>query len=670
MRESLFHLLRRLALAGVFLGACLMWTFAAFAQPVSQPVTQQTSRESTPLGKPATAQSAAPADANKPIIEPASMWRTAAALGAVLALILVLAFLAKKLAAKGSLPGALGSIGKAPAPSGVLEVLARYPVCAGTSLLLLKLDRRVLLISQSANKGLRSGATLNVLTELSEPEDVASILLKLRGEEQTRLAKKFESILSREEAITDQALAEVEPAQRTKHPAATLHVPADTRSGRDAAAAIKQRLSRAQSATTNRAIEVAGSAATSMRSTNDARAPEVAIPTSPRPTRATNLVATLALFLALAASLFTTSNALAQSRIGPPLPDITAQQPTTVPAVVTPRVITPARSLRDALDPSNATAQSPDITSLNPLEVLANAGNQLPGVNRSAVDAANSAAPGSTTRSNSGNGEGGGGGGLSTAINILVVLTIISLAPSIMLMTTCFVRIMIVLGLLRQALGTTSIPPPQVITAMALFMTLLVMSPTLDRINAEAIQPYRQGQITDYDALWNKAKQPMRDYMFAQIDASGNWNSLYMVLEYRGVDVSQPENLTRADVDMITLIPAYMLSELKIAFLMGFKLYLPFLVIDMVISTLLIAMGMMMLPPVLISLPFKLLLFVLVDGWTLVVGGLLTSFAQPEAVASLDPAQALEHLALHAPMLRDVLAASPAHLLALLGRPA
>jgi flagellar biosynthetic protein FliP len=670
MRESLFHLLRRLALAGIFVGACVMWTFAAFAQPAApQPGSPQpTAREATPLGKPATAQPLPSADTTKPVIEPASMWRTAAALGAVLALILVLAWIAKKLAAKGSLPGALGSIGKAPAPSGVLEVLARYPVCAGTSLLLLKLDRRVLLISQSANKGLRSGATLNVLTELSEPEDVASILLKLRGEEQTRLAKKFESILSREEAITDQALAEVEPAQRTKHPAATLHVPADhARSGRDAAAAIKQRMNRAQSATTNRAIEVAGSAATSMRSSNDARSPEVTTPTSPRSTRVTNLVATLTLFLTLAASLLTTSNAHAQSRIGPPLPDITAQQPTTVPAVVTPRVITPTRSLRDALDPSNATAQSPDITSLNPLEVLANAGSQLPGVNRGTPDG--SAPTSGTSRPNSSS-TSAGGGGLSTAINILVVLTVISLAPSIMLMTTCFVRIMIVLGLLRQALGTTSIPPPQVITALALFMTLLVMSPTLDRINAEAIQPYRQGQITDYDTLWNKAKQPMRDYMFAQIDASSNWNSLYMVLEYRGVDVSQPENLTRADVDMITLIPAYMLSELKIAFLMGFKLYLPFLVIDMVISTLLIAMGMMMLPPVLISLPFKLLLFVLVDGWTLVVGGLLTSFAQPEAVAALNPAQAFEHLALHAPMLRDVLAASPAHLLALIGRPA
>jgi flagellar biosynthetic protein FliP len=409
-----------------------------------------------------------------------------------------------------------------------------------------------------------------------------------------------------------------------------------------------------------------------MRSTQDARSSDIAPPTSARSSRTTNLVATLTLGLTLTASLFTTNNAAAQSRIGPPLPDIAAQQPTTVPAVVTPRVITPTRSLRDALDPSNSTSQSPEITSLNPLEVLANAGNQLPGVNRGTLDPTNSNATGAGARANSGGG-GGGGGGLSTAINILVVLTVISLAPSIMLMTTCFVRIMIVLGLLRQALGTSSIPPPQVITAMALFMTLLVMSPTLDRINSEAIQPYRQGQITDYDMLWSKAKQPMRDYMFAQIDASGNWNSLYMVLEYQGVDVSQPENLTRADVDMITLIPAYMLSELKIAFLMGFKLYLPFLVIDMVISTLLIAMGMMMLPPVLISLPFKLLLFVLVDGWTLVVGGLLASFAQPETIAALNPARAFEHLAVHAPLapiFRDALAASPAHALALLGRPA
>jgi flagellar biosynthetic protein FliP len=117
--------------------------------------------------------------------------------------------------------------------------------------------------------------------------------------------------------------------------------------------------------------------------------------------------------------------------------------------------------------------------------------------------------------------------------------------------------------------------------------------------------------------------------MFAQIEATGNWSGVYMMLNYRGVDTSEPEKLTRADVDMLSLVPAYILSELKVAFLMGFRIYLPFLVIDMVISSMLISMGMLMLPPVLISLPFKLLLFVLVDGWQLVVGSLMNSVVQP-----------------------------------------
>jgi len=216
--------------------------------------------------------------------------------------------------------------------------------------------------------------------------------------------------------------------------------------------------------------------------------------------------------------------------------------------------------------------------------------------------------------------------GLSTGINILLVLTIITLAPSIMLMTTCFVRITVVLGLLKQAIGTQTLPPPQVILGLALFMTLLVMSPTLERINREAIAPYNAGTLRDYDQLWMKARQPMRDFMFDQIERTGNWSSVYMLLNYRGVDTSDPSKLKYGDVDMVSLIPAFMLSELKTAFLIGFKVYLPFLVIDMVISALLISMGMMMLPPVLISLPFKLLLFVLVDGWQLVVGSLLQSF--------------------------------------------
>ncbi len=311
------------------------------------------------------------------------------------------------------------------------------------------------------------------------------------------------------------------------------------------------------------------------------------------------------------------SHALAQgSRIGPPASDPPMSQPSTVPA----STASPAEAQRDLLKSFNSSI------GINPLEVLDSVGSQF----GDSFSSSNQTQPGFTQNPTSGNAKTGSKtGGLSTAINILLVLTVVSLVPSIMLMTTCFMRILIVLGLLRQALGTTSIPPPQVITALALFMTLLVMGPTLDRINNEAIQPYRAGQVKDYDDLWNRAKQPVRDYMFAQIDAAGNWNSVYMVLEYRGKDISRPEKLTRADVDMISLMPAYMLSELKVAFLMGFKVYLPFLVIDMVISMLLIAMGMMMLPPVLISLPFKILLFILVDGWTLVVGGLLNSFAQP-----------------------------------------
>ena len=248
----------------------------------------------------------------------------------------------------------------------------------------------------------------------------------------------------------------------------------------------------------------------------------------------------------------------------------------------------------------------------NPMAILSGAGMMLPG-----QSAANPIDEGPAD-----------GGGLSAAINVMILLSVITLVPSIILMTTSFIRILVVLGLLRQAIGTQSLPPPQVLTGLALFMTMLVMAPTFDRIYEEALDPYQRGEIRDYDTLWNNAKQPLRDFMFDQIEATGNWSSLYMVLNYRGVDTSDPGSLTRADVDMVALVPAYMLSELKTAFLMGFRVYLPFLVIDMVIASMLISMSMMMLPPVLISLPFKLLLFVLVDGWQLVVGGLLMSFAR------------------------------------------
>ncbi len=217
-------------------------------------------------------------------------------------------------------------------------------------------------------------------------------------------------------------------------------------------------------------------------------------------------------------------------------------------------------------------------------------------------------------------------GGLSATLSVLILITVLSLAPSLVIMCTSFTRIVIVLALLRQAIGTQSLPPAQVITGLGLFMTLLIMAPTLDRLNDEVIQPVQRGEI-DQLVAWQRARQPLRDFMFAQIDHAGNHGDIYMMLNYRGIDTSQPQMLTRSDVDMISLVPAFMLSELKVAFLMGFRLYLPFLIIDMVVSSVLISMGMLMLPPVLISLPFKLLLFVLVDGWRLVAGNLLNSFA-------------------------------------------
>ncbi|MCH8824982.1 MAG: flagellar type III secretion system pore protein FliP [Planctomycetes bacterium] len=253
-----------------------------------------------------------------------------------------------------------------------------------------------------------------------------------------------------------------------------------------------------------------------------------------------------------------------------------------------------------------ASGQSSD-SYLNPILVLEGASEALPGVE----------------------------GGLSSALNILLLLTVLSLAPAIVILCTCFTRVLIVMSLMRQAMGAQGLPPAQIMTGLALFITFVVMAPTFQRMYDEGIQPYASGEVKDAALTWQNTKQPLRDFMFAQLEATGNWSSVYMILEYRGVDVSEPENLQRKDVDMLTLIPGYILSELKVAFLMGFRVYLPFLVIDMVIASMLISMGMLMLPPVLISLPFKLLLFVLVDGWQLVVGSVMRSVAQPDDVLQI-----------------------------------
>jgi flagellar biosynthetic protein FliP len=213
--------------------------------------------------------------------------------------------------------------------------------------------------------------------------------------------------------------------------------------------------------------------------------------------------------------------------------------------------------------------------------------------------------------------------GLSSTLKIMFVMTVLSLAPAILVMTTCFVRLVVVLALLRQALGTQQLPPNQVITSLALFLTFLVMSPVWKTTYRDAIQPYTAGTMSAGEA-WTKGIAPIREFMSLQIDQAGDTDDVWLMLSMLP-DQEEPQSFD--DVPLEALTPAFLLSELKTAFLIGFQLYLPFLIIDMVVSSVLLSMGMLMLPPVLISLPFKLLLFVLVDGWNLVVGMLLASVA-------------------------------------------
>ncbi len=211
---------------------------------------------------------------------------------------------------------------------------------------------------------------------------------------------------------------------------------------------------------------------------------------------------------------------------------------------------------------------------------------------------------------------------LSSTIQVMLLLTVLSLAPSVLIMTTCFIRIVVVLGLLRQAMGTQQLPPSQVITSVALFLTLLVMAPVWKQVYNEAVVPYSEQQI-DLDQAWTAGVAPIRQFMSLQIERTDNSDDIWLFLEHVQIDET-PEFYD--DVPIEALLPAFVLSELKTAFLIGFQIYLPFLILDMVIAAVMISMGMLMLPPVLISLPFKLLLFVLVDGWHLVIGMLLESF--------------------------------------------
>lgn len=211
-----------------------------------------------------------------------------------------------------------------------------------------------------------------------------------------------------------------------------------------------------------------------------------------------------------------------------------------------------------------------------------------------------------------------GSSSLSASLQMLLVLTVLSLAPSILIMMTSFTRIIVVLHFVRSALGTQTTPPNQVMVGLALFLTLFIMSPVISDINTDCVQPFQQGELTQEEAL-NAGLKPIREFMFKQTNRSDI--KLFLDIEGKNTEVESED-----EVSTMVLLPAFMISELRTAFIIGFLIYLPFIVIDMVVASTLMSMGMMMLPPTTISMPFKILLFVLADGWNLVIGQVVETF--------------------------------------------
>ena len=207
-------------------------------------------------------------------------------------------------------------------------------------------------------------------------------------------------------------------------------------------------------------------------------------------------------------------------------------------------------------------------------------------------------------------------GSVTTTVRMFLVLTILSLAPSLLIMLTSFTRIIIVIHFVRTAIGTQSSPPNQVLIGLALFLTFFIMWPTFEEINTTAIQPFEAGEITQEEAF-AAAEIPLREFMYGETQEK----DLKVF-----VDISGETYESYDDVPFTTLVPAFILSELRTAFIMGFLIYIPFIVIDMVVSSVLMSMGMMMLPPTTISLPFKILLFILADGWNLIVESVVQTF--------------------------------------------
>ncbi|MGG0573333.1 flagellar type III secretion system pore protein FliP [Priestia aryabhattai] len=206
---------------------------------------------------------------------------------------------------------------------------------------------------------------------------------------------------------------------------------------------------------------------------------------------------------------------------------------------------------------------------------------------------------------------------ISTSVQLLLLLTVFSVAPGILIMMTCFTRIVIVLSFVRTSLGTQQMPPNQVLVGLSLFLTFFIMAPTFSQVNDQALQPLLKEKIT-LNQAYEKAAEPMKEFMSAHT----RQKDLALFLEY--ADIDKPSSVK--DIPLTALVPAYAISELKTAFQIGFMIFIPFLIIDMIVASVLMSMGMMMLPPVMISLPFKILLFVLVDGWNLVIKSLLISF--------------------------------------------
>lgn len=206
---------------------------------------------------------------------------------------------------------------------------------------------------------------------------------------------------------------------------------------------------------------------------------------------------------------------------------------------------------------------------------------------------------------------------LSTTLQLIILLTVLSLAPAIVILLTSFTRIIVVLSFLRSSLATNQMPPNQILIGLALFLTFFVMAPTLQEVNQEALQPLLQGEITQ-EAAYTNGMAPIRTFMFEQTREKD------LALFVKMAQMERPRNFD--DIPNYVLIPSFIISELKTAFQIGFIIFIPFLIIDMVVASSLMSMGMMMLPPMMISLPFKILLFVLVDGWNLVIQSLIQSF--------------------------------------------